>query len=406
MQAVFVGRRHKLIQRTNPNIFLKNPNTDKKFGLTPEDYNDPHSIIPSKLYNDFNRGDYQRHTLTFPIKVPTWYKVRRVESQIARREPVRPNVPNYAHLTGNQLLLSLLRYEELDPQELSEIFFQLSMHPDARDLNLEANRIIQPVIGWVAKHMSTWTLDHLMKTLYSMFRLGFNDIELWSRARKNLMDKIYGFINYSTTCYAQLFVIMFDKFGDIMTPAERELLVTQLPRYLHKMHHTDIARMFTLCMNLGVIKSNTDYLFEYHFMMIFWKFPGQFSLTEAADILEGLNKLQHFNDDKKFYEVEFIPRIMKKMILNNNNKELARFLEVIEPLKYYGIDEQLINDWCARIQARLMYVERKLHLVDKSQFVDIVRDDLRRFREKTLAEKEAKKKAAGEKKAENSQEMA
>jgi hypothetical protein len=396
MRSTIVGKRWRLVQRTNPNIFKKNSNQDLKFEMHATDFNEPFSIIPSKLYNDFDRTAFKRHTLSFPIKVPTWYKKVPINKELAREKREVPVTPNYAHLTGNQLLLTLLRFDELGPTELSEVYENLSRHPDALGLQLEHNEIVQKVTQLISQKISTWKLDDLTRTLYAMFLLGFKDQQLWDRARKNWMDKIYGFAKHPSINFAQMFIIMFEKFGESMTPEERALLIAQLPRYLHKMNSSMIVKMFEICMGLGVIKSHTDYLFEFHFFMLFWKHPGKFSLTEAAKIIEELGKMEYFNEDKAFYEREFLPMVMRKVTGNNDNKELATFLDVIEPLKNYGIDEGLIGDWVARIQARLLYVERKLKLVDRSQFVDIIRDDLRQYREKALQEKEKGREQKGQ----------
>lgn len=387
MKASLVTKTYRKVQRTNPNIFIKNSNQDMKFELKPVDFNDPTSIIPSKLYNDFNRTQFQRHTLSFPIKVPTWYKKVPSTKQVARETRVMPVNPNYAHLTGNQLLLTLLRYEELTPLELSEVFSSLARHPDSLSLQLEQNEIVHRALQKISNEMSTWKLDELTRTLYCLFLLNFKDEQLWQRARKNWMDKIYGFSKVVSTNFAQMFIIMFEKFGDSMTSGERELLLAQLPRYLQKMTPPMFVKMFEICMGLGIIKSPTDYLFEYHFFMVFWKHPGRFTLSESAKIIVELNKLEYYNEDKAFYEREFLPMVMRRVTGCNDNKELATILEAIEPLKNYGIDEAIIGDWVARIQARLLYVERKLKLVDRSQFIDIVRDDLRKYRERALLEK-------------------
>lgn len=387
------------IQRTNLNIFRKNKNNDMVFKVTGEDYNDPKSIVPTKYYSDFNRSNYKRHTLTFPIKVPTWYRwVPNFKSLKLKPKP-EPLVANYAHMTGNQLLLTLVKHERLNEQETAEVLTCLARHPETPSLNLAEHPLVVAVIERIRRTMSTWKLEPLTRTLYSLFLMRVQDEELWNKAKETFLQKIYAYEHIPSTYFAEMFVMLFDKFDGKLTPEEHTLLLDQLPRYLHKMTAPMVVNMWEICLGLGVLQKPQDYLFERHFFMLFWKHPGKFSLSQAARIINGLGKLSFYNEDRDFYEKEFLPAVMKKVQYSTDAKELTTFLEMLESLRVAGLNEILLNEWSAEVSRRLLFVEKKLPLVQKAQFIEFVKEDLIKYKERKLKER-SERKSQGEPKLE------
>lgn len=374
-----------MLQRTNLNILKKNRNVDLNFRLNASDRSNPHTIIPQKIYTDFDRKNYKRHTLSFPIKVPVWYRKVPAHKDYTRFIRDQPLVANYAHMTGNQLLLTLLRYTELDQQELSEVFFNLSVNPETKNLRLEKNKIVEAATNHIIKESTAWKMGPLTRTLFSMYVMGFKDEKLWGKVRPNFIQKIYAYEHISSTFFAEMFIMFFDKFKDTITESEKGLLVEQLPRYLYKMTPELYVKMFEMTLELGVLTSHKEYLFERHFFMAFWKLPGRWNLSEATKILKGLRRLEYFNVDKEFYEVEFLPVIMKKVIYSTDNKELNDLYIEVEELKMCGINENVLDGFLNKISQRLLFVEKKLAIIGQTEFISVVRSDLAKFRGLQLA---------------------
>jgi hypothetical protein len=52
----------------------QNPNRDLSFKVPGKEIANPNTIIPESLYNDFNRKDFFRNKISFPITIPVHYR--------------------------------------------------------------------------------------------------------------------------------------------------------------------------------------------------------------------------------------------------------------------------------------------------------------------------------------------
>lgn len=381
----------KYMQRTNLKIFKRESNEGINFKLTRIDRNNPFTIIPQKIYTDFNRKSFKRHTIKFPIKIPIWYQPIYAPREVERTIRELPKHVNYAHLTGNQLLLTLLRYDELNQEEFSEVFFNLVRKPESKNLNLEENELVKPAIEHFLRTVDGWTVDYATKTIWAFYELGFKDERIWTKARFLFNSKIYAFEDISSTHFAHLFIIFWDKYKADMTANEREMLIDQLPRYLKKMNPQSIIKMFEIVVDNGIITNRSDYLYDRHFFMILWKTPAIFGVDGFRRALALLKRLKVVSEDMPFVVDEFLPTIKKLLPDCVNNEELNQLIEEVEDLANYGVDSKVVDDYSKMIFQRLTYVETKLKLLNETEFIEIVKADLRQFKEKKLAELAAKK---------------
>jgi hypothetical protein len=376
----------KLMQRTNLKIFKRESNEGMNFKLTRIDRNNPFTIIPQKIFNDFERKSFKRHTIKFPIKIPTWYLPIYAPREVERRIKELPKHVNYAHLTGNQLLLTLLRYDELSAEELSEMFLSLSRKPESKDLNLEQNDLVKPTIDHFLRTVDGWTMDHVNKTIWAMYEMGFKDERIWKKARFLFNTKIYAFEDISSTHFAHMFIIFWDLYKADMTTEEREMLIDQLPRYLKKMNPSNIIKMFEIVVDNGIITNRQDYLYDRHFFMMLWKTPSIFGVNGFRRALALLKRLNVVTEDRPFVVDELLPTIKKLLPECTDNQELNRLIDEVEDLTNYGVDSKVAEDYSKMIFQRLTYVETKLKLLNQTEFIEIVKADLREYREKKLAE--------------------
>lgn len=380
----------KYLQKVNLNVLRKNPNTDLSFKMSKMERSSPFTIIPEKIYTDFNRKSFKRHTLLFPINIPVYYRRITSPKEYFRHIREQPLIANYAHLTGNQLLITLLRFSELDSQELSEIFFHLSVNQESKNLDLENNKIVKEATEHIISTMDGWTIEPLTKTVFSMFILGFKNEALWKKMRYIFINKIYAYEHISSTYFAEMFIMFFDIYKNDLLESERELLKEQLPRYLKKMRPDLYVKMFEMVLDLNLLTSYKEYMFERHFFMAFWKHSNLFGLDEAARILKGLRKLEYYQQDIEFYEKDFIPVIMKKAEFSNDNKALHSLYSELEMHLEFGINKNMIEDNLAMISQRLLYIEKKMKIIDQTDFIEIVKSDLKKFRRRKLEEMKVK----------------
>ena len=385
------SKKFRFIFKPNLNIFKKNENVDLKFRIGKKEFNTPRSILPEKVYEDFNRSQFKRHKITFPIQLPV---VKMRISNIKEYNKfmrVKPNQANYSHLTGNQILLTLLRYKEMDEQELSEAFLCLSNLPESKELALEDNPIIKNATEHIVNIFTTWKMDSFTKVVFSMYKLNFKNERIWKRAQPNFRLKVYAFENISSTYFAQFFILMIEKYENLMNNEEKTFLIEQLPRYLKKMHPDLYVKMFEYAYRLKGFTNSEDYIFKRHFFMIFWKETARFDIPELTKILVVLRQMQFWETDLDFYEKEFIPQAMKKVVYSEDNKALHEFAEELATLKGTRINEDFIESQIAKIEERLVFVEKKLGLINKTEFIEIIRSDLAKYRDMKLEEKKVKK---------------
>ncbi len=74
MKALEKAKYFKKVQKTNIKVFQRQLNKDLNFEITGKDVITPWTIIPDKLYRDFHRSTYKRHTMKFPMNVPVYYR--------------------------------------------------------------------------------------------------------------------------------------------------------------------------------------------------------------------------------------------------------------------------------------------------------------------------------------------
>ena len=396
----------KYLQRTNLNIFRRESNEGMNFKLTRLDRNNPFTIIPQKIYTDFNRKAFKRHTIKFPIKIPIWYLPIYAPREVERTIKELPKHVNYAHLTGNQLLLTLLRYDELNQEELSEVFFNLARKAESKHLNLEDNDLVKPAVEQFLRTVDGWTMDHTMRLIWAFYEMGFKDERIWSKARFLFNSKIYAFEKISSTHFGHMSIIFWDKYKADMTASEREMLVDQLPRYLRKMNAQLMVKMFEIAVNNGIITNRKDYLYDRHFFMIMWKTPTILGVDGFRRVLALLKRVGVVAEDMAFMVDEFLPTIKKLLPVCTSNEDLNKLIDEVEDLANYGVDGKIASDYSKMIFQRLTYIETKLKLLKETEFIEIVKADLRQFKEKKLAELAARKEERAKRVLENTQAQA
>ena len=124
--------------------------------------------------------------------------------------------------------------------------------------------------------------------------------------------------------------------------------------------------------------------------MMFWKEPARFNVNQATRILKVLREMEFWIYDIEFYEKEFLPVVMKKVASSEDNQALFELAEELERYKGNRVNEQMLSDYVKRINDRLLFVETKLHLVKKMEFIEIIKSDLTKYR-LTLHERNRKK---------------
>ncbi len=370
----------KTIQFMNLKIFKRQDNRDMSFKLTAMEKNNPFTIIPTKVYQDFDRKNFKRHTIKFPIVIPVWQRTVYAPKEAERAIRQLPNEVNYSYLTGNQLLLTLLKYDDLTSEEFSEVFFNLARKQNAKALQLENNELVKPAIAHFIKNVDMWTVDHATRTIFALYELGFEDQALWSKARKLFMDKKFAFEKISSTYFSQMYIIFWDKFKEDMTSEEREYLVDQLPRYLKKMKPEFVIKMFEIAVEHQLITSRTDYLFDRHFFMILWKRPGMLGLNGFRRAIACIKKLRVVTEDQDFVVNEMLPVVEKLIVRSTDNNELNELIKELDGLADYGVDSSVVEKYSGMAFQRLMFIETKLKVLKQTEFIEIVKSDLKKFR--------------------------
>lgn len=368
----------QIARRIKLNILTENRNADFKFKVAPKEHNTPHTIMPEKIYTDFNRETYKRHTLKFPIYLPITFRpilTRKDPSKYAR---VKPSVPNYAVYTGNEILLSMKDFSTFTNDELLELVYQLSLKKGAGQLNLEVHEYVAPVLEVFRKRLPQMKMQDIIKFVKAAKGLALKSEELWGRIKQVCFDKIYAFEKLPSTYFAEFFMTVMNM--DNLIEKEKELLFDQLGRHLPDMHPDAITDTFELMLNKGHINSPSDHLFERHYLRHFWKSPKKFSCRHYIKILRGLKALNYVREDEEFFVYEFMPHMKSFIIISDKIDELSALLVEVSEMRDYGLPDAETRGFENLILERLAFLEQKIDLVKKTEFVEIVRSDLAEYR--------------------------
>lgn len=389
-----VGKRvFKQTLVVNNRIFKENLNTDLKLRVPNEEKNTPHTIIPKSLYEDFNRSSYKVHKLTFPIKVPL--KLRRIDAtgEHLRYAPEHSRGINFNEHTGNEILLSLRRFTEYDLEELVNLFMAMSHKPTAKSLQLESHPFVQPALRHLTARLEALTVKNLMHFALSIERLGFEDAEAWKKVRTLLYDKVFAFESLGSGLFAEAFRIFFTRYDELLD-SEREMLLDQLPRYVHKLRAQSVANLFGLLVDHKVITSPKDYLFAKHFFIIFWKKAKIFEVAHFSKIIAGMRKIGFLQNESKFLLESFLPAIMSHLHECESPEEINKLIGEVEELESIGVPLEPLTRILDALRHRLLFTEQLLGRVKRSEFIEVVKSDIAQYKEKRrrLAELIAKRK--------------
>lgn len=360
------------------NIFKDNANSNFKFYIPLKERNTPKTVLPEKIYNDFNRESYKRHNIKFPIYIPNSFRPVLTRKDPSKYTRVKPSEINYAIYTGNEILLSLKDFNSYTKDENLEALYQLSKKPKASELDLENHEYVAPVIQSFRKHLSQMTMKHLIKFIRVAKGLNLKSEELWEKVKEIGFNKIYAFEKLPSTYFAE-FLITVVNMGT-MTDGEKELLFDQLGRHLPDMHPDSITDTFEVMINKGHITSTSDHLFERHYMRHFWKTPKKFRPNHFIKILKGLKKLNYVQEDEEFFVYEFLPFMKRHVIVSDKLDELSALLIEVSELRDYGLADEDVKQSENFILERLAFLEQNNDLLKKTEFVEIVKSDLKEYK--------------------------
>ena len=369
---------YRKIKKLNLKIFKDRANVDKKFIIPKRDRNTPYTVLPTQIYEDFDRQSYKRHTINFPMNLK--YTVRRVPipKDVLRYKRLSAIKPNFANLTGNELLLALKDHGDLTQEEKIDILLQLTRKKNVKKHNLEENELVSPIIKELLKNFSARKVDRMVELMNIFDGLGVKDEDTWEKIKRELIARIYGFEKISSTYFADFLVVMLNKveFDD----DELKLLFDQLGRHNRDMHPDSITRLFSLMVDQGHLTSPNDHLFERHFFYHFWQFPKKFGIHNYPEIIKGLKKLDFVKVDPEFFEYEFLPLLTEFLPKCDKVDILSSLLVELNDLPSYGLDQGVTRKYEDQVIERLTFLERKMEPVHRTEFVEIVREDIEMYK--------------------------
>ena len=369
---------YKKVTHFNLKIFKKQANVNLSFKLGKRERNTPYTVIPEKIYNDFDRKNYKRHTITFPIHLPMKYRIVPTPKDVLRYQRIKPIRINYADKTGNELLLSLREHKSLTKEENLEIIYQLSRKSGVKNLDLENHPFVLPVIEEFIKKLPSWKLVDMVKLMNSANDLDFTDSDFWQKMKKTMLERIYAFEKITTTYFGQFFLVMMERVE--FDEEEKELMLDQLGRHNREMHPDLVIKTFDYLIENGYLTSSTDHLYERHYFQHFWKFPKKFNLKQFASIIRGIKKINAVKDDLEFFEYEFLPYIKEKLPLCNDPEVLSNLLVELSDLENFGLPQGMKDVYENMIIEKLNFLDQTLDAVQNTSFVEMVKKDIETYK--------------------------
>ena len=205
-----------LIPFANTKLLRKGRNMLFKSVLAPYQANEPFHLINEYQYRDFHRDKYVRNRLLFPLNIPTSFRL--FFNYKAYRRDVRKRRffvdlngrPNWAIASGNQFLLSLNQIEKYTVQEVIEILYRLSIHPEIKNVDLPNNELLRKVPGYIEKIHSGLKFRPLLQIFLYMHGIGYRNEVVMSKLAKNLLSKLINFNDDEKVypgLYARFFLI-------------------------------------------------------------------------------------------------------------------------------------------------------------------------------------------------------
>ncbi len=167
-----------------------------------------------------------------------------------------------------------------------------------------------------------------------------------------------------------------------MNKKELELLIEQIPRYIKTMSPDRIISLCEIYLDRGLVTHYYDYVFEYHFFMMFWRELEQFDLSQFVKILQFLKKLNYPKEDQEYFIEEMPFEIEEKLAKENDVDTVKALLHEFEDLQAFDIDYYQIEETIKLLKKKVYFLSNNYLRVRDSQFINIIRDDIQKLGEK------------------------
>lgn len=381
----------RILPYADTKILRKGANVIFKSVLAPFEANDPFHVINEYQYRDFHRNKYVRNRMLFPLNIPTHFRINfnhKLYKRDVRKKRALLNIagrPNWGIASGNQLLLSLNQVEKYGEEELIEILYRLSIHPEIGQVDLPNNDLLRKLPSHVEKMHSGLKFKPLLQIFLYMSGMGYRDQPVMGKLAKNLLSKLIKFNDADKLYpgwYAEFFLICMrcewpERLG---LPEMRDVLIEQVPRYLSKMPENMVSLLFEYCVEEGIIATNRDHLFDAHFLQHIWKRPYFFKPESYLRNFDCLIKLDYILEDPELMEEELLPHLGKTFHNCEDVGLMHRMLKTVDQLLEFNVAVGSVTDAKDMLFRRILFVETKLKMVKNSDFAAIVNNDLKYYK--------------------------
>lgn len=323
------------------------------------------------------RFDYKDKTITFPVTIP----LKRINSYAPSRLYLeeRPDPKGYikfANLSGNEILLAMLDAEHFSNHELSDCLDWFSKQNLLKEHNWNDHEIFQHFMDVFFKKMDTLNRDQYYTTLMAINKIRVSDpqiIQKYANDWKKMMPRLKG------DKFADVYNILME--SKIPSKEFKEEMTAIIPREIELMSPASFTRAFKNIVEHGFL---TEYLWEYHFHMAFWKRNDAMAIADIAVAVDKMIEIEYF-DEPEFWNVEFLSSIDLNIQKCDNADDI---IFLIEGLTNLGarMPEVEVQSFIKKLSERLSFVEHRLPLIQKGTFANIVRNDLKYYEEKRRLE--------------------
>ena len=391
---------YRTVRFANKRFLRGIQNTNLRLFVPHEERNSPFTITPQQHYDDFHRDQYQRNKVTFPVVVPLRRRVFPFDKD-EKRFGFQPSKEiDFTACSGNELLLCLKDFRDYSPLEINRMFVALSHKNGVQDLKLEDHPYVRPAFDHYVNLLEQSEYKDQVDFALALERLGFTAAEAWLKLRVQLYNKAYALEKLPTIYFTHVYRIFHTCFPE-MIETEQTFFDGQLPRFLKSMPPKYVAEFFEMLIDRGAITSVEDYVFNNHFQLIFLVHSKKFQLPDLRRILVGLKKIGFAKENPDYFIKKFIPAVQHHLYECTEPEEMNKLITEIEDLENHGLPLAYFDALTSMIKQRLLFVERDLERVNKTDFIEIVKQDLADYKERrikllSLAKKRNEAKKASE----------
>lgn len=176
--------------------------------------------------------------------------------------------------------------------------------------------------------------------------------------------------------FGDVYNILMDYKG---TPMELKTRMTEVfPREISKMNGKNVSLAFKHIVDNDFL---TEYLWEYHFHLYFWKQSHQLDIKDLGIAVSKMIDIEYF-EEPGWFNLEFLPVIDDCFMKCDNFGEVIDLIDALT-LLHEKMPEVEVDSYIKKLEERAEFVEKRLPFSREGTFANIVRRDLRYFEEKS-----------------------